>query len=157
MINVSNVLLPANVDTACPDGSAICTWVYDISGGSDRLAQFAEWFLDRPIRFLAVIVGAWLLSKIVRRSIRKIVTHIVTADRSSTFQRLDRLGVPVTGLIETEEDPLIAERRQARALSISNVLGSAVSVAVWSIGFTTALGTIGINLGPLIAGAGIAG
>ncbi|MGB1644812.1 MAG: mechanosensitive ion channel family protein, partial [Ilumatobacteraceae bacterium] len=47
--------------------------------------------------------------------------------------------------------------RQARALSISNVLGSAVSVAVWSIGFTTALGTIGINLGPLIAGAGIAG
>ena len=111
MINVSNVLLPATVDTACPDGSAICTWVYDISGGSDRLAQFAEWFLDRPIRFLAVIVGAWLLSKIVRRSIRKIVTHIVTADRSSTFQRLDRLGVPVTGLIETEEDPLIAERR----------------------------------------------
>ncbi len=154
--NVSNVLLPADVDAACPDGSAICTWVYDISGGSDRLAQFAEWFLDRPIRFLAVILGAWLLSKIIRRSIRKIVTHIVTADRSSTFQRLDRLGVPVTGLIESE-DPLIAERRQARALSISNVLGSAVSVAVWSIGFTTALGTIGINLGPLIAGAGIAG
>ena len=28
---------------------------------------------------------------------------------------------------------------------------------MWSIGFTTALGTIGINLGPLIAGAGIAG
>ena len=79
-------------------------------------------------------------------------------DRRSIINipRLDRLGVPVTGLIESE-DPLIAERRQARALSISNVLGSAVSVAVWSIGFTTALGTIGINLGPLIAGAGIAG
>ena len=157
VMTVLSAPLQTSVDTACPDRGAICTWVYDISGGSDRLAQFSEWFLDRPIRFLAVILGAWLLSKILRRSIRKVVTHIVTADRSSTLQRLDRLGVPISGLVEPEEDPIVVERRHARALSISNVLGSAVSVAVWSIGFTTALGTVGINLGPLIAGAGIAG
>ena len=136
--------LPANVDTAYLM-AAQSARVYDISGGGDRLAQFAEWFLDRPIDF-GGDRGAWLLSKLcVARS--EGVTHIVTADRSSTFQRLDRLGVPVTGLIETEEDPPSPSVARP-SLSISNVLGSG-SVAVWSIGFTTALGTIGINLGPL--------
>lgn len=142
----------------CPNGGSICNWVLDVTGNGTT-AEIAAWFLDRPLRLIGVILGTWIVSKVAKRSVRRLVTHIVAADRPSALDRLDKLGIPGTGLLEDDrsEDPILEERRQARALSISNVLSSTISVVVWSIGVTTALGTIGIDLGPLIAGAGIAG
>ena len=151
------LLAPADVESACPDGGLICTWVYDVSGGNDRFSQFSDWFVDRPLRVIAILIGAWIINKVLRKSIGRVVQHVVATDRRSALQRLDKLGVPGTALLETEEDPMLAERRRARAMSISNVLGSTAAVIVWSLGFTTALGTVGIDLGPLLAGAGIAG
>jgi moderate conductance mechanosensitive channel len=48
-------------------------------------------------------------------------------------------------------------RREARSQSISAVLENTVVVAIWTIALISVLGVIGIELGPLIAGAGIAG
>jgi small conductance mechanosensitive channel len=44
-----------------------------------------------------------------------------------------------------------------RAETIGALLASATSFAVWVLAGLTALGTVGVNLGPLIAGAGIVG
>lgn len=142
----------------CPDGGTICGWVLDLTGNTTT-AEFAGWFFDRPLRLIGVVIATWLINKIVKRSVRRLVKHIVAPDRGATLDRLDKLGIPGTSLFEDDrtQDPIVEERRQARALSISNVLGSTASVIVWSIGVTTGLGTIGIDLGPLIAGAGIAG
>ena len=41
--------------------------------------------------------------------------------------------------------------------ALENVLGSVVSTIIWVIAGLVALGELNINLGPLIAGAGIAG
>ncbi|MGA1035353.1 MAG: mechanosensitive ion channel family protein [Ilumatobacteraceae bacterium] len=141
----------------CAEDSVICDWVLDVTGNTD-LATFADWFLDRPLKFIGVLLAVWILNKIVKRAVRRLVKHIVAPDRSAASSRLARLGIPGTSLLEDDEDdPIVEERRQARAMSISNVLSSTAGVVVWSIGLTTALGTIGIDLGPLIAGAGIAG
>jgi small conductance mechanosensitive channel len=153
-------LLPrqsADSTTRCSDDSVICDWVLDVTGNAD-LAKFAEWFLDRPLKFIGVLLAVWIINKIVKRAVRRLVTHIVAPDRGAAISRLDRLGIPGTSLLDDDDDdPILEERRQARAMSISNVLSSTAGVVVWSIGLTTALGTIGIDLGPLIAGAGIAG
>ncbi len=146
---------PGAVEDVCDDSTgSLCSWVYDISDGNEFLASATTWFVDRPLRIIVVLVVAWIANRLLKRSVRKVVTHVITADRpEALLARLDGLGVPGAGILEAEDDP----RREARAESISNVLGSTVSVVVWSIALMTALGIVGIDLGPLIAGAGIAG
>ena len=51
----------------------------------------------------------------------------------------------------------VSLRSAARAETLGLVLRSVASFAIWTIAFITILGELGINLGPLIAGAGLAG
>ena len=148
----------SDTSDTCASGGALCQWVLDLTGNTTA-AEFAEWFLDTPLRLAGVLIVTWIANKLVKRSVRRVVAHVVASDRSGTLDRLEKLRIPGSSLLGdvADDDPILEERRQARAQSISNVLGSTAGVAVWSIGFTTALGTIGIDLGPLIAGAGIAG
>jgi len=163
----SRATLPAQADPVDPDAltaacgdmpGALCEWVFEATEGNEALSALADWFVDRPLRILVVLVLAWLVSRLGRRVVRRIVRQVVAPDHGAALARLDRLGVPGTGLLENRpDDPAAEARRQARALSISNVLGSTIGVAVWTIAGITALGIVGIELGPLIAGAGIAG
>ena len=50
-----------------------------------------------------------------------------------------------------------SRRREARAQSLSTVLASTAVVLIWVVALMMIVGEIGINLGPLIASAGIAG
>ena len=83
--------------------------------------------------------------------IRRAIFRIVVADRTSAAKALDRV-VPAKGIV-TIEDP----RRVARATSIATVVSSTASVLIWVIAILLALGQLGLDLAPLIAGAGIAG
>jgi small conductance mechanosensitive channel len=150
---------PGSVEDACgEDAGVVCRWVYEITDGHETLATLAGWFVDRPLRILIVLGLAWAVARAARRVVRRVMRQVVAPDHGAARARLDRLGVPGAGLIEERPgDPISEARRQARALSISNVLGSTIGVAVWTIAGITALGIIGIELGPLIAGAGIAG
>ena len=49
------------------------------------------------------------------------------------------------------------ERAARRATTIGAVLRSVASVLIWSIAVLTILDELGVNLAPLLAGAGIAG
>ncbi len=57
---------------------------------------------------------------------------------------------------ETEDLPAIDPRRQ-RAFTVSNLLMSATRYVVWTMAAITVLAEIGLDIGPLLAGAGIAG
>ncbi|MEY2974601.1 MAG: hypothetical protein RIR49_1021 [Actinomycetota bacterium] len=163
----SRSTLPAQVDPVDPDRladacgdapSSLCRWVYEATDGNETLAAMADWAVDRPLRILVVLLLAWVIARVARRLVRRIVRQVVAPDPQAALARLDRLGIPGTGIIEERPDDPVAEaRRHARALSISNVLGSTIGVAIWTIAGITALGIVGIELGPLIAGAGIAG
>jgi small conductance mechanosensitive channel len=48
-------------------------------------------------------------------------------------------------------------RRAQRAATLSSVLRNAASILVWTVATLIVLGEIGIDLAPLIAGAGVAG
>ena len=83
-----------------------------------------------------------------------VVTRVVAPERTST-DRLQSLGV---------ELPERARRDRTRPRgatvghdSISTVLTSVAIVTIWVITGLTILGIVGIQLGPLLAGAGIAG
>jgi small conductance mechanosensitive channel len=51
----------------------------------------------------------------------------------------------------------VSLRAAARAQTLGAVLRSVASFVIWTIAFITILGELGINLGPLVAGAGLAG
>jgi len=70
------------------------------------------------------------------------------------MRQLEDLGIAMSDTIGVSvEDP----RTAARTAAITNVLRSAVSVAIWTVALLMILGTLGVNITPLLAGAGIAG
>jgi small conductance mechanosensitive channel len=139
---------------ACYDREGtFCRWVYDRTSGNATLANLADWFVDKPFRIVLVIVIAWVLSLLARRWVKRLVQRIIVPAQAPTA-RLERLGIELPGALGTSvRDP----RREARATSISVVLTSTTVVTIWTIALLTILGIVGIQLGPLIAGAGIAG
>lgn len=131
----------------------MCRFVYDHLGQNETLAEISTWLVDRPFRILLILLLAWILSLLARRWVKRLVSRLV-APPTNPVERLERLGIDVTAkLAPNFYDP----RRESRAASISAVLTSTLVVSIWTVAVITLLGTVGLELGPLIAGAGIAG
>lgn len=143
---------PGLID-ACGDTnrSYVCERVWDWTDNG-FLAVGAEWVLHRPIRIAFVVALAWVLSKLAQRAIARFVGSIATARSADRLRSLRERG-PGRVLIEEKE----SLRADARARTISLVLRSVAVAAIWTFAALTVLGQLGIDLGPLIAGAGIGG
>jgi len=133
---VVSLLLPGralSVASSCGDDpGAVCDWVYDRTGNG-KLAASADWFVGTPFSIVVIVVVAWLLTRLARRLIRRGMTQV---------RRFDLVRDP---------------RANARASSIADVVTSSVNVAILAITVIVVIGELGIDLAPLIAGAGIAG
>ena len=138
-------------DACGTDGSYICEQVYEWTD-NELLATGADWLLDRPIRIILIVILAWIVSKLLQRSI---VRFAQTIANSPTDPRLQRLRERGPGKLLMEEREL--KRSAARAETIGLVLRSLGVAAVWILAVFMILGQLDIDLAPLIAGAGIAG
>ena len=151
MIHVLSVQ-PAPLEDACGDDpSFVCRRVDDWTG-SEAWAEAAEKLLATPATILLILVIAFVVNRLVRRAIRRLVDRI-TDPASTERLRAIRRRTPVP-LLDTGSHSL---RAAARAQTLGLVLRSVASTAIWAIALMMILGELGINLGPLIAGAGIAG
>jgi small conductance mechanosensitive channel len=143
-----------SVTEACGDPpGTICEWVFDRTDENETLAELADWFVNRPLQVLIILMAAWLLSKLARRWISGVVHRIMNPDRELATRQLARVGVRPPPRLTEVTDP----RRETRALAISGLMGSTAAALIWSIAVMLAVGRMGLDLGPLIAGAGIAG
>ena len=144
-----------SVTEACGDPPGnICEWVYDRTDGNSTLAELADWLISRPLQILLILVAAWLVSKLARRWIRRFVERFMNPDRDLAARQLQRIGVRPPPMLTTEvADP----RRETRTLAISGLLASTASALIWTIAFMLIAAKIGLDLAPLLAGAGIAG
>ena len=151
-----------DLDDACgAEPSYLCERVFDFSDGNEVLARLAEWLIDTPLRIAFIVVLAWLLTRFGRRAIERLVTRIVASDRAAARRGLLRLGISDPSKVLGDDDPVeearIAARKNSRAESISGVIGSTVYALIWAVAIAMVIGELGLNLGPLIAGAGIVG
>ncbi len=133
------------------DRSYVCERVWDWTG-NQFLATGAEWILDRPIRIAFVLLLAWILSKLAQRAIARFTQGIATVRSTDRLRSLRERGPG--GLLAEENE---SARAEARSRTISLVLRSVVVAAIWTFAALMTLGQLDINLGPLIAGAGIGG
>ena len=139
---------PGLVDACGPKGeqSWLCSTVYRITGDS-HAADVAD-ALSKPIRIVVVLLAAWILVRISRVFIRRLVKHL-----SGGVEKL--ASMKAVSFVDT--GPMPQARRTQRAETIGAVVRSIVTITIWSIAVLTVLEILGISLGPLIAAAGIAG
>ncbi len=111
------------------------------SGGA-----LADWAVT-GLRILVVVLLALLLRALLHRAIDRVVERAATrpAVPESLRQRLDVSAA------------VAVERRRQRAETIGTVLRSVASIVVATVAGTTVLGELGVDLGPILASAGIVG
>jgi len=143
---------PGLLEACGVDPATVCEWVWDRTS-NETLAKLADWFIGIPLTVVAILAVAFVVSRIARHFIRKAVYRVVVTDREAAGRALQRINLTAEPPEPAVEDP----RRLARARSISTVVASTISVIIWVMALFVILGELGIDLAPLIAGAGIAG
>jgi len=139
-------------DACGVDPTWICRRTFDATGGNEALTGIVDWFVGGPLAALAILLIAWTLTRFARRAVERSVRKIATRDRVAG-ERLQSLGIPNADALL----PGDSLRSDARARSIGAVLGSSTAVFIWVVAVLMALAQLDVNVGPLIAGAGIAG
>ena len=129
----------------------VCKQVYKWTNNED-FATAADWLLDRPIRIILILLLAWIVTRIIKRAIVRFVKKILTTPEDV---RLAKLFDKNSGKAPVNEAH--RARTEARAETLGHVLRSVTVAIVWGFAALLVLGELGVNLGPLIAGAGIGG
>src|SRR4051812_228012 len=144
---------PGLVDACGPKGeqSWLCSTVYRVTGDT-HAADVAD-ALSKPIRIVVVLLAAWILVRITRVLTRRLVKHM--SGGGEKLASMKPASMKSVSFVDTR--PMPQARRTQRAETIGAVVRSIVSITIWSIAVLTVLEILGISLGPLIAGAGIAG
>ncbi|MBX3283902.1 MAG: mechanosensitive ion channel family protein [Acidimicrobiales bacterium] len=138
---------------ACgPDPGVACRWVADATN-SVGLAKVADWLTGTPLQIVLVLLGASVLNRIVRRVIRRFAQRIEGSHEPGG--RLHRLRDRTPSLLLSTGE--VNLRSAARAQTIALVLRSITSSVIWGFASIYVLGALGLDLGPLLATAGVAG
>ncbi|MGH8920298.1 MAG: mechanosensitive ion channel family protein, partial [Actinomycetes bacterium] len=138
----------AQPNCAQDDGSW-CARIYQLTD-NDLLARYADTVINAGLQILLIVVVAVVIRLLLHRTINRLTR--VTAD-GPTPGLLRPLGIPESRGSAAVPSP----RRAARARAIGSVLRSATTAVVYGVGFTLVLGELGVNLGPILASAGIVG
>ncbi|MCU1692143.1 MAG: MscS Mechanosensitive ion channel [Frankiales bacterium] len=120
----------------------------------DAVQRYGDEAVTTSLRILLIVVLAVvvraLLHRLVARTVRGAVDGRTPVVLRPLADRLaDRLGV--------ESGPLLTERRRQRAETLGSVLRSTGSAVVLVVAGAMVLSELGLDLGPVLASAGIVG
>src|SRR5579875_2705459 len=144
-----NSVLLAEPDCALRDGT-VCRGVWQLTH-QGWLSRAADVVASHGAKIIVIIVVALITRFLLHRAIRRL-TRISGSKVPVVLQPLKEKAA--TALAEAG---LLSARRAQRAETIGSVLRSITSFVVFVIAAVLVLGELGINLAPIIAGAGIAG
>ena len=114
------------------DPSSACVAVFRWTD-NELLAKATDWFIAKPLKISLVIILAIVASRLVTRGIRRFIDGV-------------------------EQQAGVSNRRvHQRAETIGLVLKSVGRASIFIVAFMTILRELGLDIAPLIAGAGIAG
>ena len=99
----------------------------------DRLAEWASAHVPNAFRIVLIPIAAWITIKIVNRLTR----------------RLEKLA--------DDGDAAVQSELEKRAQTLGRILRQAAAVFVWGTAAMLVLSELGVSIGPILAGASIAG
>jgi small conductance mechanosensitive channel len=127
----ADLVTPAETDACGQDPGAACLWIFRTTD-SAVAAGAADWFVTKPLKIALVLGLAVVAYRLVARAIGRLIDGIRSAGPTNA-------------------------RALQRAETIGAVLRSIAKAVVGTLAILVVLGEFGVQLGPLIAGAGIAG
>ncbi len=131
----------------------MCEWIYRYTDGNSALASLADWLVGRPLAIGGVLVCAWVLRWVVRRLVARGVDRVL-----AQAPMLRALPQPMRGTPQSLAVPRREEaRRIERARAVAGAASSLLVALVWVVAIIAVAGILGVDLGPLIASAGLAG
>jgi len=132
------------VSSLCEDSrTGVCEWVVGLAGDNETVAGVLAWLVGRPLEIVVIVLVTFVGVRFLKNWIRAAVHRVVVGAPDDASDSVD--GLPTK------------QRAEARAGSIASVLAGSAGIAVWTISIITVLGIAGIEVAPMIAGAGIAG
>ncbi|MFD2025875.1 mechanosensitive ion channel family protein [Promicromonospora aerolata] len=152
----------------------------------DSAEDFWSWFLGIPLRVILTLVIGMIAIYVLRRVITSLTERIALGQKPRTVERTADLagtatgGEPTPGMtapgaaekrrrknmlmspqaladVLNAANPRAAERRAQRARTVGSVLNSSVNIVVGTVIVLSVLQTLGADIAPLLAGAGVAG
>lgn len=101
-----------------------------------RLLELGLDFFQASLRILLIVVAAYVGARILRVALNRLETILVRAT------------------VHTDVVPGAAAKR---IRTLMNVIWTIVAGLIWFVATLTTLGQIGVNVGPILAGAGVVG
>ncbi|MGI9017828.1 MAG: mechanosensitive ion channel family protein [Euzebya sp.] len=139
----------------CPAAGAICETVLERTGNGPLAALLGQ-VIPILITIILIFIVAAILTRVAKRLIHRVVTR--TANESRDVMRaITRRSPIMKAAADTEQRVAIDARRVQRTETIAAVLGSIAVFIVYLIAVFVALAKVNIEVGPLVAGAGVIG
>lgn len=110
-----------------------------------------DWFVARPIAILLILVFALVVRWLVRRALDRMVRRATEGSIPAILARTK------AGEVLGDLRPGGADRRRERALTMGSVLKSIASAMIMSVAAIMMLAEVGVNVAPILTGAGIVG
>ncbi len=99
------------------------------------LQVIIQWSIDHGIKIVAIIIATWIVLRILKTIICRLVKSIV----AKTYEIRDKVAV------------------EKRVATIEKVFYSTVKIVIWIIAVMMIIPEFGINIGPVLAAVGVVG
>ncbi len=141
----------------------MCDWIYDLTG-NETIAEAVDWIIERPLKVIGILIGAWVINRLVRRAIDRAEERMLRDREAKLAERQDEevrdgrfAEMELKARQKAIELTVATEQAKQRAKTLGSILRSTSTAVIYTIAILMSLGEFDVNLGPLIAGAGIAG
>ncbi len=143
-------LLAAQPDCSHDQGSW-CSRIYHLTH-NDLVSRYADTVVGSGLRILLIVLLAVLIRMMAHRAINRLSQATAEGPPPGLLRPL-RERTPESW----RSSGLLSTRRAQRARTIGSVLRSGTTLVVAGVACTLVLGELGVNLGPILASAGILG
>lgn len=166
MLNVTD-LNTTNGQTELQDACGIdtdwlCQKIFELTDSSD-MAALAGFLVDKPVKIILIVVLALVVRRIVHRGIDGLIERLMQerkVDEQGAVEEVESTGTAIRRDILARKLSALherSERARQRAKTLGVLFKSVASAGIGAVMLMMLLGEFDINLGPLIAGAGILG
>ncbi|MEZ5341177.1 MAG: mechanosensitive ion channel family protein [Acidimicrobiales bacterium] len=137
----------------CGDNArSVCRFIYDKTD-NELLSDLAAWLVSRLAAVVIVLALTYVVVRLVRRGAPRVESAWLER-RALEAKRLHRGDVSAATALALSQQ---AERTKQRTHTLRLVITSVLVGVVWFIAGLAILDQVGINLAPLLAGAGVVG
>ena len=142
-------------EAACRDQtpSTGCRLVWNVSHSNDFTQFYATW-LDKPLGTVLSIILTFAFALLVRNIAHRMITKVTLRMAEGTMSE----KVKERSRTVFEGSPaLLNQRRAQRAKTLGSVLNSVASIVIMGTAAFSILGSLGLNLAPILASASVIG